>query len=405
MTRVPTAPRGRASLTARAGACALALAVVALGTERSERRATEDPLERPPGKSSGAQLANPTLGELSEDPTLPAGLLPPGSARVERALERGLAFLAAQQARQQDGSFPRAGGQHYVPVPLAALGSLAWMASGSSPDRGPYGREVSLAIDYLLARAELTPGSPRRGYLASEGDPMSRMHGHGFATLALCEAFAVSPKTARGQRLGIVLEAAVDLISRSQGLEGGWMYEPTVQVQHENSVTVCLVQALRGARNSGLRVDPDVIARAVDYVGRCQNANGQFQYGLSTERTTTALTAAGIATLNAAGRYDTPQVQRAMDVLSQELGLRENRPRVGRGDWPFYERFYLAQALWQAPDRRLWENWWDDEIERVLAEQNADGSWRSESFGACYGTAMNCLFLAMPKGLLPIFQR
>ena len=44
---------------------------------------------------------------------------------------------------------------------------------------------------------------------------------------------------------------------------------------------MCLAQALRGAHGAGLRVDPAVIARAVEYVRRCQSEDGAFRYALN----------------------------------------------------------------------------------------------------------------------------
>lgn len=358
----------------------------------------EEPNPTPPAQASGQDLT-PAQG-----PSL-RGEGAALDARSHAALERGLAYLARSQATQHDGTFPRAGGEKYVPVPVTALAALAFMSAGSQPDRGPFGREVALAIDYLTARADMNPGSKTYGYLASEGDELSRLHGHGFAALALSQAYAISPRTTRGHRIEEVLRASIALIEGSQGLEGGWFYEPRRSTDHENSVTVVLVQALRAARNSGIRVDVDVIARAVDYIRRCQAEDGSFKYGLDTEKTTVALTAAGIATLNAAGMYDGPEVTRAMEVLWQRLGLREHKLRGSASRFQYYERFYLAQALWQHPDQRLFESWAIGERERVLAEQRQDGSWEDSQFGGGYATAMNCLFLSMPEGLLPIFQR
>ena len=71
----------------------------------------------------------------------------------------------------------------------------------------------------------------------------------------------------------------------------------------------------------------------------------------------------------------------------------------------FYERLYLAQALWQNSERRVFEEWSAKERTRVLTQQHSDGSWHDARFGDTYATAMNCLFLALPEGLLPIFQR
>ena len=66
---------------------------------------------------------------------------------------------------------------------------------------------------------------------------------------------------------------------------------------------------------------------------------------------------------------------------------------------------YVALALWQHADRRLFDSWMAVERAEILDDQHADGSWSSKPFGSCYATAMNCLVLALPQGLLPIFQR
>ena len=125
----------------------------------------------------------------------------------------------------------------------------------------------------------IAPDRPAGGREARQEwiDELSRLHGHGFASLALAEAYAISPRTARGRRIEEVLRASVGLIQGSQGLEGGWFYEPRRSTDHENSVTVVLVQALRAARNSGVRVDVSVIDRAVDYIRRCQDEESRAQ--------------------------------------------------------------------------------------------------------------------------------
>jgi len=380
------------------GCCTLALWLLVAAAEAPLVETAEQPGQDPQPEGVAAGVESP-----AEDATLePVGAL---DERARAALDRGLAYLARAQAAQHDGTFPRAGGEKYVPVPVTALAALAFMSAGSQPERGPYGHEIALAVDYLTARADMNASSKTFGYISSEGDELSRLHGHGFGSLALSQAYAVSPRTTRGRRIEEVLRASVRLIENCQGLEGGWYYEPHRSTEHENSVTVVLVQALRAARNSGIRVDTKVIDRAIDYIRRCQAEDGSFRYGLNTERTTVALTAAGIATLNSAGEYEGPEVSRAIEVLWQRLGLRDTKLRGSAARFEFYERFYLAQALWQHPDRRLFESWVVDERERVLADQLEDGSWPDTQFGPCYATAMNCLFLAMPEGLLPIFQR
>lgn len=375
-----------------AAAAALASGLAQPLEAEVDSREREDP-PRPVAQGEPAPRVEPRT-------SAPAAL----GEREHAALQRGLRWLAGQQSPLEDGAFASGGGRQNVPVPVAALAALAFMAAGSGPDRGPYGAQVAKAIDYLLARTDLVPGSPTWGYIASEGDAQSRMHGHAFASIALAQAWSMSARTPRGRRVGEALAAAVALMQNSQGLEGGWMYEPRRTIEHENSVTVVIVQALRAARDAGVSVDADVIARAVAYIRRCQMEDGSFRYALGSGETSVALTAAGLTTLNSAGVYEGPEIDRAVEALWRRLGLREDQADAP-ARFPFYERFYLAQALWQHSDLRLYERWVVLERERVLAAQQPDGSWPDVQFGACYATAMNCLFLAIPDGLLPIFQR
>jgi hypothetical protein len=325
------------------------------------------------------------------------------SPATEQAVESGLQYLAALQARAGDGSFSITDVERkdYAPLGVSALCTLAFLAAGSAPDRGPHGDVVSRAIEYLLLHTDLDQRSPQRGYISVQGDEASQNHGHGYATLVLAEAYGMS----RGsERIRTALMAAVRRIEQSQGAEGGWFYQPRPTSDHEGSVTICLVQALRAARDAGVQVDGEVIRRAEDYVRRLQQENGLFRYTLGDEtRTSVALTAAGIATLNAAGRYDDHAIQDGVDAIWAGLALRAERGQPA--DFPEYERFYLAQAFWQLSDTSHFARWFSEERERILRSQDSDGSWKGSRFGSAYMTAVNCLVLSLPDAVLPIFQR
>lgn len=321
----------------------------------------------------------------------------------ERALAAGLAWLSAAQAKTGDGSFSVADTerQNYAPLGVSALATLAFLADGNAPGRGPHGQVVERALEYLLRQTDLSAESNRRGYISVQGDGLSRTHGHGFATLALAEIYGMS---AGAERVRTALLAAVHRIEASQGSEGGWEYEPHAVPGHEGSVTVCLVQALRAARDAGIRIDLEVVRRAEDYVRRLQAPNGLFCYTLGDERrASSALAAAAITTLNAAGRYDDTLILGTVDAIWSDLTLQEEQGRTSF--CPEYERLYLAQAFWQIADTSHFRRWYADERERLLRTQEEDGSWRGSRFGAAYATAVNCLVLAIPSSDLPIFQR
>ena len=355
------------------------------------------PGQAPPKRQTPLPLQSPTT---SDDVTGPFEA--PLATPARRALDRALVWLALTQAETGDGSFPRGAGEdlEYAPVAITALGTLALMAGGSSPSQGTHHVAVARAIDYLLLHTDLSPASPTRGFISAGGDETSLMHGHGFATLALAEALGMSPK---GARIRSALEAAVALIENTQGSSGGWFYKPKRQSEHEGSLTVCLLQALRAAREAGVHVHPEVIARAVGYLEKSQTEDGSFAYQIGSPRTSVALTAAAISALNATGEYGGGAIARGIDAIFKGLAQRAEDGESPR--FPYYERLYLAQAFWQHQDTHHFRVWYPETEKTLLRTQDQDGSWFDPRFGRAYATAMNALVLAIPDSLLPAFQR
>ena len=181
-----------------------------------------------------------------------------------RAIERGLNLLAARQ--DENGSF-RSGG-YSRNVAICALAGMAFMAGGSTPGRGPFGRNVNRAIDYVLANTQ------ESGFInianASSHGPM---YGHGFATLFLAECYGMTMRADIREKV----TDAVHLIVNTQNGEGGWRYQPARR-DADISVTICQIMALRAARNAGLFVPRETIDRCTEYVRKSQNADGGFMY-------------------------------------------------------------------------------------------------------------------------------
>ena len=49
--------------------------------------------------------------------------------------------------------------------------------------------------------------------------------------------------------------------------------------------------------------------------------------------------------------------------------------------------------------------WRAKSVAQLESDQVDDGSWSDAQFGSAYATAVNSLVLALPLGLLPVFQR
>ena len=355
------------------------------------------------------------------------------------AIERGLAWLATKQS-SRDGAVEVGDAEPGQRAPLAvtSLAALAWMSGGSTLTRGAHQENVRRAVEYLLASTHRS-ADEFPGYIEDRGDNISRTHGHGLATLALAQAYTVSPATPLGKRIGETLELAVERIVSSQGAEGGWYYSAARSIQHEGSVTVSMVQAMRAANDVGIRVNPAAVAEAVAYVTRLQvmelevrddpaaddveeerrrarQTLGGFKYGLDDPQTSIALTAAGLVTLQASGTYDGPRIDEGYDFIWRKLLEREEDGPKAPDPFPYYERFYLSQALWHHRDTSHYRRWAEPLMRQLCGSQEPSGAWQDlrvgtggmkfvNRYGSAYATACNVLFLALPDDTLPLFHR
>lgn len=317
----------------------------------------------------------------------------------------GLQFLARQQ--QRSGAIGKT-----AQVATTSLAGMAFLAGGNTLGRGAHAEQLKQCVDYILSNQMLN------GYFTANGDEASRMHGHGFAITFLSEVYGMS-KPGPSERVNKLesikqaLDKAVKLAVESQSPEGGWNYEPGAgNRQHEGSITVCIVEGLRAARNAGIVVPKETIDKAVDYMKKSWDGKASFQYKLGQEGPPSfALAAAGACVLIAAGdasRDTARMIEDATDfVRSMPAGLgKDSAHRF----W-FYGYFYATQAMhFRGGDD--WQEWYPDIRDALMKKREEGGgmvSWTSPSNEAggdkAFATTMALLILQMPNEYLPIFQR
>lgn len=336
------------------------------------------------------------------------------------AIRRGCEFLAGvpgsvpdtpdYRGRQRsDGAW----GEDKAVVALTALSVLALMSEGSTDGRGPHGGAVRRGLDFLLRIVEQRPPGSRypEGYFWYPQDSSSRMHGQGYATLALASALGTS-KGERAARMRAVLEKAVRCMEGAQASTGGFGYEPRPDTDHEGSVTVAVAQGLRAARDAGIVVNEQVVKKGLRYLRRSQRDDGSFQYSLHQEVSTYALTAAALSALFLYGSY------REDSERTIERGIAYMRRKLEQPEqtWYYYGHFYAAWAFWQFDGdqwtdhpENVWGSWHSSVYPDLLKRQRHDGSFEEErgryDFGPSLSTAFAVLTLAVPDERLPIFQR
>ncbi|MFN8824993.1 MAG: prenyltransferase/squalene oxidase repeat-containing protein [Planctomycetota bacterium] len=336
---------------------------------------------------------------------------------ADAAAQRGLAWLATQQSdtgcwrgyvghKVMDNYELLAAGmsleaqrrQGRGHLGVTALCGMAFLAGGHLPDRGPHQERMQRTIDYVLQCQK------EDGFLSDAG---TRMYEHAFATLFLAEVHGMTSS----DRAKTTLERAVTFIVDGQNQHGGWRYNPFDR-DTDLSVTVCQVQALRAARNIGIRVPTETIDRAIGYVRQSRVTRGRtkglFYYkihgrGAYDKDREYAINAAALTALSSAGIHDDDLRDPVLEFLQEEYGSVADY--YGSHFYFWYGNYYAAQAFYQAGGKRL-ETWFARLCKDLLASQAADGRWRNDTGpGDAFATAVACILLQMPKQYLPIFQR
>jgi hypothetical protein len=341
---------------------------------------------QPQDPPASPQDPPPAAQDVGEGKLRPPGITP----EIELSIQKGLQYLARTQG--PEGSWRSAGSYGSYPVAMSALAGMALAGSGSTTTRGPYAVQIRRCVEYLVRC------SMGNGLIASLHEEHRPMYGHGFATLFLAEIYGMEEDLTRQRTLHRVLKKAVELIASSQSAAGGWLYAPDDQGD-EGSVTITQVQALRACRNSGVAVPIKVIQKAIKYVADCQNPDGGISYSLGSRGSSRApITAAAVAVLYSAGKYDDPMAEKAVKYAQRTL------PVSSGGGHHFYAHYYLAQALYQrgGPD---WDKYFKQMADFLLRNQRPDGSWQGDGVGTTYGTAIALTILQLPYAILPIYQR
>ena len=306
--------------------------------------------------------------EYRGDP-LPAGL--------DAMYVRGLKFLVDTQTAQGNWA------DSYGSQPgVAGLAVLAMLAHGDDPNYGPYAKPLRKALDSVIKSANKSTG-----YIGST------MYNHGFATLALAEAYG----SVHDARLGPTLKKAIEMIlsSQSKNSHGAWRYSPQAQ-DADTTVSGAQMVALFAARNAGIEVPDEAIKKGLDFFRKCGGSDGGFGY---TSRGSSSAPRASIGALAfaLAKDKDSGEFKGAMRYLEQ------TQSGSTGSSYLHYYLYYGSQAYFHW-NMAAWRKWNKVNIKRQEESQAPNGSWQA-SQGATFGTSMTLLSLALNYRFLPIYER
>ena len=270
---------------------------------------------------------------------------------------------------------------------------MALLGHGSTPTRGPHFEPVRRSTRFLLHHID------DHGLIATSAESTRSMYAHGFATMYLAQVYGVEEDMHQQARLHEVLQDAVELITQAQSPQGGWLYTPNPTSGDEGSVTVTQIQALRACRNAGISVLPATVDRAVGYIRASANADGGIRYSIESGGSgRPPISAAAVAVLYNAGKYDDPLAEAALRFAQRTLSIQHDT------SYWFYGHLYLSQALYQRGGDD-WSKYFAALSAHLIETQDIDGSWSSNGYGKAYGTALALTMLQLPWAKVPIYQR
>lgn len=211
-----------------------------------------------------------------------------GSADSERAVARGLAWLAKQQRADGSWIYDVTGDTKKEIVAATGMALLPFLAAGETHKSGQrYQKTVRSGLEYLIRCCPVA--GPNAGKFTGAGN----MYAQAIGTVALCEAYGMTRDKAL---LLPTCQAAINYIQRGQAGNGSWGYQ--AGSAGDTSIVGWQIQALQAARLSkDIVVDKRVIDNAIRFLNFASKGSRKSMYGYNDNagaQPGTALTAVGL---------------------------------------------------------------------------------------------------------------
>jgi len=345
-----------------------------------------------------------------------------GSEASEAAVELGLAWLAAHQYEDGGWRFDlkqapqcqgecRDSGNGRSTTASTGLALLAFLGAGYTQDEGPYKQTVSDGLYYLIQRMTITSmgGDLRDRSMSQEqaGNIViirqsGSMYDHAIATLALCEAYAMT----KDSNLAQPAQEAINFIVNAQYESGGWQYEPIWEAPTptaDTTVTGWQVTALKSAKLARLKVPREVWYKISDFLDTVQSDNGsRYGYKKPAKNRKTTSTVGLFCRMMLGWPADHKPLMKGVVRIAEQLPHENN----------MYFNYYASQVLHHFGGRG-WKRFNPKMRDYLVATQSPAGhergSWyfdekHSHHGGRLYTTTLAILTLEVYYRYMPMYQ-
>ena len=325
----------------------------------------------------------------------------------EAAVARALKWLAEHQLADGSWSFDHTGGKcqgqcsnagskadaRYAATGLALL---PFLGAGHTHKQGKFKEQVRGGLYWLVSNMKVTPNG---GDMVDSG----AMYGHGIASIALCEGYAMT----QDKQLAAPAQAALNFIMYAQDpVGGGWNYSP--RGAGDTSIAGWQIMALKSGYLGYLQVGKPTINGAMKFLDSVQADGGSF-YGYRTPGQGPATTAVGLLCRMYMGwQHDKPELEKGVKYLAT------TGPQTGN----MYFSYYATQVIHQfdGPDGDMWTGWNTKMRDSLVASQSLEkhetGSWMLtgadhgfEAGGRLYCTTLAAMTLEIYYRYMPIYTK
>ncbi len=287
---------------------------------------------------------------------------------TEAAVERALAWL--KQVQGKNGSWGPDSPAH------TGMALLVFLGHGETPLSETYGLTVQMGLRWLCRRVMET----------ASGDLGQRAYGHGMATYALAEAWAMT----RLPNVKEALDRALAVLLAGQQNGGGFNYDYARGDRWDLSVSGWQNQALKAAAAGGVRHEdlPAAIRRATLF---CRRTYRDGKFGYCSPGSGGNMTGVGAVSLQLLDTGAGRQLKGAIETIGKDRLALLRKVKRDPALWDdiagknLYGWYYDTQAMYNArlkangdrdpKGQRRWQAWRPAFEDVLLTHQQPAGYW------------------------------